>query len=440
MTYRKHLARTYAQLRSPRAWRTRVVFWGGALTVGVAATALALSSAWADEQFHGWAQRWNWLPLLLTPAGILAITWFTRTLFPGGEGSGIPQAIAALHVRQQERRDAVLSLRIAIGKSVAIVAGLLCGASIGREGPTVHIAASIMHGLSRLTRFPAHHLDRGLILAGAGAGLAAAFNTPLAGLIFVIEEMAQTYEQRTSGTVFVAVMLAGMTALALQGNYTYFGNYATAVDPIELIVPILSCGICGGLMGGLFAALLIHGGKWLMPWRARHPYWLAAGCALAVAILGIASGGITWGTGYGQARLLLEGHADASLAYAPLKLLATVFSYWSGIPGGIFAPSLSAGAGVGAVLAPLFPDVAWTAVALLGMVAYFTGVVQTPITAVVIIMEMTNDHAMLLPMMATALIAEWCSRLVCHRPLYRVLAEDYMGHLPQSDSSSRPNP
>ncbi len=439
MTYRRHLTRTYAELRSPRAWRTRLVFWGGALAVGLAATTLALSSAWADERFHDWATRWPWLPLVLTPLGFLAITWATRTLFPGGEGSGIPQAIAALHVRQEARRDTVLSLRIAVGKSVAIVVGLLCGASIGREGPTVHIAASVMHALSRLARFPAHHLDRGLILAGAGAGLAAAFNTPLAGLIFVIEEMAQNYEQRTSGTVFVAVMLAGMTALALQGNYTYFGNYTTAVDPMGLLPPILACGAVGGLLGGLFSALLVHGGRRLARWRSRRPYRLAAACGLAVAVLGIASGGLTWGTGYAEARLLLEGEAQANLAYAPLKLVATVVSYWSGIPGGIFAPSLSVGAGVGAGLAPLFPEVSWTAVALLGMAAYFTGVVQTPITAVVILMEMTNDHALLLPMMATALIAEWCARLICHRPLYRVLAESYMGHLPEPGPSPNPD-
>ncbi len=439
MIDRHHLRRTYAALRSPRAWRMRLVFWGGALAVGMAATALALASSWGDGQFRAWAQRWRWLPLVLTPAGFVAITWTTRRLFPGGEGSGIPQAIAALHLRHAARRNAVLSLRIAAGKTVAIVTGLLCGASIGREGPTVHIAASIMHGLSRLTRFPADHLDRGLILAGAGAGLAAAFNTPLAGLMFVIEEMAQDYEQRTSGTVLVAVMLAGMTALALQGNYTYFGSYSTAVDPLALAPPIVACGVAGGLLGGVFSTLLIQGGRRLAPWRRRHPYRVAAACGLTVAAIGIASGGITWGTGYAEAGALLQGEAGAPPAFAPLKLLATVVSYWSGIPGGIFAPSLATGAGVGAALAPWFDAVPWTAVALLGMVGYFTGVVQTPITAVVIIMEMSDDHALLLPMMATALIAEWVSRLICHRPLYRALADDYMGRLagPEGAEPSR---
>jgi H+/Cl- antiporter ClcA len=151
-------------------------------------------------------------------------------------------------------------------------------------------------------------------------------------------------------------------------------------------------------------------------------------CGLTLAIIGLATGGFTFGTGYEQAHQILSGEVTkyASPLYPLSKLMATIVSYWSGIPGGIFAPTLSVGANLGAQLAVWVPPEQATAVALLGMVGYFTGVVQSPITAVVIVMELTNQPSMLLPLMGTALIAEWVAQHICHRPLYRMLADAYM--------------
>jgi len=426
MRRRHNLKDAVKQARSVSVWRTRLVFWGGAALVGLSATLLALASSWADDHFHHWVERWTWLPFLLTPAGLIAITWATRRLFPGGEGSGIPQAIAALQLREHADRRSVLSLRIAAGKGLAIVLGLLCGASIGREGPTVHIAASIMYSLHRLTTFPIHHVRKGLILAGGAAGLAAAFNTPLAGVMFAIEEMSRSFEERITGSMMVAVVLAGMTSLVIQGNYTYFGTYSTQLNPLHALGAILVCGVIGGAAGGLFSATLIVGGRRLKPVRLSHPYLLAAGCGLAVALIGVLSGGTTWGTGYEAARGVLQGTETAAPMYAPLKFLATMFSYLSGIPGGIFAPSLSVGAGLGYNLSGLFPGAPMLAIGLLGMVGYFSGVVQTPITAVIIVMEMTDDHRLLLPLMATSLLAAGVSKMVCQRPIYQAMADDFL--------------
>ncbi len=437
MQYKRNVKRVVKQARSPSAWRTRLVFWIGAVLVGVASTLLALGSGLADHYFQEWAIRWSWLPLLLTPLGLVAITWATRTLFPGGEGSGIPQAIAALELSERSDRSAVLSLRIALGKGLAIVLGLLCGASIGREGPTVHIAASIMYSLHRLATFPIHHVRKGLILAGGAAGLAAAFNTPLAGVMFAIEEMSRSFEERITGSLMVAVILAGMTALMIQGNYTYFGTYSSQLDPWESLGVIAVAGIVGGAAGGLFSTALILGSRRLKPFRSRHPYLLALLCGLVVAAIGVASENATWGTGYETARNMLEGTETASPWYAPLKFLATLFSYLSGIPGGIFAPSLSVGAGFGHDLTALFPHAPVVAVGLLGMVGYFTGVVQTPITAVTIIMEMTDDHRLLLPLMATALLANGVSRLICHEPIYRAMSRDFLRMARRAEKEGR---
>ncbi len=424
------------QVRSISAWRTRLFFWGGAVLVGLSATLLALASSKADAYFHLWVERWYWLPFILTPSGLLAITWATRNLFPGGEGSGIPQAIAAMELKEKADRSAVLSIRIAIGKGLAIVLGLLCGASIGREGPTVHIAASIMYSLHRIANFPIHHVRKGLILAGGAAGLAAAFNTPLAGVMFAIEEMSRSFEERITGSLMVAVILAGMTSLMIQGNYTYFGSYSAQMAPAHTILAILVCGVIGGLTGGLFSTLLVLGGKYLKPVRFQHPYLIALGCGLAVAIIGVLSHNTTWGTGYEAARGVLQGTEEASPWYAPLKFLATIFSYLSGIPGGIFAPSLSVGAGLGFSLSGLFPAAPVVAIGLLGMVGYFSGVVQTPITAVIIVMEMTDDQQLLLPLMATSLLAAAVSRFICPEPIYQAMAKDFLTGIRQKAQST----
>jgi len=431
MAYKRNIRQTVKQARSISAWRSRLFFWSGAALVGVCATLLALAGSRADAYFHNWAEHWFWLPFVLTPAGLLAITWATRNLFPGGEGSGIPQAIAAMELKEHTDRSAVLSLRIAIGKGLAIVLGLLCGASIGREGPTVHIAASIMYSLHRVAKFPIHHVRKGLILAGGAAGLAAAFNTPLAGVMFAIEEMSRSFEERITGSLMVAVILAGMTSLMIQGNYTYFGTYSVQMNPYHTVTAILVCGIIGGGAGGLFSTLLVVGGRLLKPFRFKHPYLIALGCGLAVAVIGVLSHNTTWGTGYEAARGVLQGTEQASPWYAPLKFMATIFSYLSGIPGGIFAPSLSVGAGLGYNLSGLFPHAPVVAIGLLGMVGYFSGVVQTPITAVIIVMEMTDDHQLLLPLMATSLLAAAVSKLICPEPIYQAMATDFLAGIKQ---------
>ena len=151
----------------------------------------------------------------------------------------------------------------------------------------------------------------------------------------------------------------------------------------------------------------------------------AASCGLAVAILGVLSHGQTYGTGYDQARGMVEATTTLPASYGVLKFLATVISYISGIPGGLFAPSLSVGAALGQGLSHLLPAAPAGAVVLLGMVGYFSGVVQAPITSAVIVMEMTDDQRVTVPLLATSFLAFGVSRLICHRPLYTALAHRF---------------
>jgi H+/Cl- antiporter ClcA len=151
----------------------------------------------------------------------------------------------------------------------------------------------------------------------------------------------------------------------------------------------------------------------------------AGACGLVIAILGYASEGTIYGTGYAETRRILQDAGGVPSSFGLLKLLATVVSYASGIPGDIFSPSLAVGAGLGQNVAALLPSAPVAAVAVLGMVAYFAGVVQAPVTAFVIVIEMTRDSDMALPLMATSLIAHGFSRLVCPQPIYKALSKSF---------------
>ncbi len=417
-------------LVSPRLWWRRVVFWVGAVLVATTAVGFAKASDYATALFLHFIAGHPWLPYIIAPAGLTIAFLATQFVFPGAQGSGIPQTIAALHMHDDAMVDRVLSMRIAVGKVLLTLLGLASGASIGREGPTVQVGASLMHALGKSLRLPRLELRRALVLAGGAAGVAAAFNTPLAGIVFAIEELSHSFEARTSGTVFTAVVVAGATTLGLVGNYTYFGQTAAAMNNHDAVLGVLVCSIVGGLAGGLFSQSLIIAARGLPGFVGkfilRYPVAFAALCGLLLAVIGSLSGGQTYGTGYQQARGMVEAHSTLPPTYALLKLAATVVSYISGIPGGIFAPSLSIGAGLGSVLAPLVPSAPVGAMILLGMTAYFSGVVQAPITASVIVMEMTANQTLMIPLMATAFLSFALSRLICRRPLYGALARRFL--------------
>ncbi len=412
---------------SRASWSRRLWFLLGAVLVGLVSVGFAVAANQANAFFHRLVEAGAWVPFVVAPVGFALVRWSTIRWVPGSQGSGIPQAIAALTLDEASRRR-LLSPKVALGKIVLTVIGLMSGASIGREGPSVQVGASIMYALSRSAAFPFEGMQRGLILAGGAAGVAAAFNAPLAGIVFAIEEMARSFEQRTISIVVTAVIVAGVVSLALQGNYAYFGRTVAGVDMPAALPAVLLCGLVGGLGGGLFSRVLLALGteryRVLTRWQRDRPVAFAAACGLTVATIGALSGGLTYGTGYEETRELLTGRVDSE-TFGIAKLAATLVSYPSGILGGLFAPSLAVGAGFGHNLALLFPAQPHGALLLLGMGSYFAGVVQAPLTAFVIVLEMTQNAELALPLMTATLIAHAVSRTVCPRPLYKQLARGF---------------
>lgn len=428
--YRKlKLLRRIKVMRGRRgSWRDRAVFWIGALAIGFVSVGFATASDYALDIFKSVTSSSEYAylyPLIITPAGFVASAWLAFVYFPNSQGSGIPQAIAARHFKTKEYRARLLSLKIGAGKVALTILGLMCGASIGREGPTVQIGAAMMLQSARLGRV-LH--ARGLILAGSAAGIAAAFNTPLAGIVFAIEEMSRNFQIRANGAILTAVILAGLASLALLGNYTYFGETSDVISGTRqwFLVPL--CGIGGGIFGALFSQgalwLTIRVKRWCVVNTRPRIVAVAATSGLLVAIIGIISGGATFGTGYEMAHGALEGHALPPLFFIE-KLLATFVSMMSGIPGGIFAPSLAVGAGLGST-AGLILGTPTGIAALLGMAGYFSGVVQAPMTAFVIILEMTGSHDNVIALMATAMLGYVSARMISPEPLYHGLSRAFI--------------
>ena len=413
-------------LFAPHLWQRRIALWSGGIAVGLAAIVFARASDFAFAGFRHLLAISPWLPLIVTPLAFALLSALTAGALKPTRGSGIPQVIASLAVADASFRERVLSLPVAFGKIALTLLGLLGGASIGREGPTVHVGAGLMHAIGRRVGFTDAKTMSRFIVAGGGAGIAAAFNTPLAGVVFAIEELAGTFEHHFSGIVLTAVIFAGVVSLGVLGDYAYFGRVDAVLPLGRSWIAILLCGICGGIGGGLFARIVLMSDRplaRLSSLRERAPVRFATACGLALALLGVASGSTIYGTGYAEAHALVQSTADAPAAFGLFKLAANILSYWAGIPGGIFSPALAVGAGMGHTLATWLPSIDASAVVLLGMAAFLAGVTQAPLTAAVISLELTANQGMVVAIMATCLVARAISTLVQPQPIYRALAE-----------------
>ena len=420
-----------AELSSGRVWLDRAIVLGYAVAAGLFVVAFTIASDRAFGLFQNLYRSYPWAILLWTPALTVAIVWATRRWFPGAAGSGIPQVKAALHpALPPERRSRLVSLRLTVAKIGLAVAGLAAGLSIGREGPSVQVAAGVMQHARRYLS-PTSPIDaRALLVAGGAAGIAAAFNAPLAGVVFAIEELYGRLETRASGLIITAIVLAGLVAVSVFGNLSYFGVIRVPHLDWAALGPGLAVTLTAGLAGGLFSRLMTASltgapGR-LNGIRARWPLRFAAAGALLVAVIGLVTGGITFGAGSEAVKQMLAGHESLSPLQTLLKFIATWLTAWCGVPGGIFAPALTIGAGIGNSISQLAGPGLGPALIAMGMAGFLAAVTQTPLTAFIIVMEMVDGHSMVLSLMASAMLASLVSRMIS-RPLYESLAEHMVG-------------
>ena len=426
------------ELVEHRVWIDRAIVLSFAVLTGLVVVGFTLLAEGASHAHEAWrtlpalgpyAAFAPFLMLVWTPLLTVGLLAWTRRFEPAALGSGIPQVVRAIDDDSltPAQRDWLASPRVALHKVVLVSGGLLAGLSIGREGPTVQVGAGIMAGARRFLS-PKSGVDvHDLMVAGAAAGIAAAFNTPLGGIVFGLEQLTRRRGLSHSTLVISAIVLAGLIAVAAFGNESYFGRLQVQSLSWSLLVPGLVVALACGLAGGLFARLMVVSVRGLPDrfsrLRQTHPLRFAAFCAFLVAVIGLVTQGQTAGAGYAPTRALLEGEADLPGVYTVLKFCATWLSAWTGVPAGVFAPSLAVGAGIGrdvALVADLGREAAIPLIAL-GMVGFLSATTQAPITAFIIVMEMISGHSMVLSLMACSMVAAGVSRLIC-RPMYGELA------------------
>ncbi len=422
-----------------RAWAGRALVMAFAAAAGLTVVAFTWMTERAFGLFEQMQQSYWWSPLLWTPLCAAAIVWVMRRYAVGSAGSGIPQVMAALDGSvSPANRSLYVSIKLTVAKMALSTWGLLAGLSLGREGPSVQIAAGVMYHARRWLPDKSQVSEHGLMMAGGAAGIAAAFNTPLGGVMFAIEELSRKPEQRSSGLLLAAIVLSGLMAVSIYGNSTYFGVIRVDNLSLALLLPGLAVAVLSGLAGGLFARVMLvsirgESADRFSRWRKRSPVAFAAACGLAVAVIGLASHGHTFGTGYAHSRAMLEGNNETQPLYVLLKFMATWITAWAGVPGGIFAPALSIGGALGNDIAQLisYPN-APTLIAL-GMAGFLAAVTQAPLTSFIIVMEMVDGHGLVLSLMATAMVASGVSRLLSV-PLYSALAQLQLQRLPKVSS------
>ena len=422
------------ELAAGRLWLDRATVLVYAALTGLLVVGFTLLAEAASDGFEllrgvgGVGSYGPYLALVWTPALTVAVLWWTRRFVPGALGSGVPQVVRALDDEVSPSQQSwLVSLKLSLHKVGLVSGGLLAGLSIGREGPTVQIGAGVMVHAKRWLS-PQSNIDaHDLMVAGAAAGIAAAFNTPLGGIVFALEQLSRRRSISHSALVISSIVLAGLVSVAVFGNVTYFGTLRAQELSWTMLGPALLVAIASGLGGGLFSRLVVLSARGtpgrISRYRAAHPLRFAAACASAVALIGLVTGGATAGAGYAHTRAMLEGQADLPGVYTLLKLCATWLSAWTGVPAGMFAPSLTIGASIGrdiAMFTNVGPEAAIPLIAL-GMVGFLAATTQGPITAFIIVMEMVSGHSMVLSLMACALLASGLSRLVAP-PMYPELA------------------
>ena len=404
--------------------------WIGAIIVGGCAVLYARLISFAQSIYFRWHAHHSYLISALSPLLFVGATFLVRRFAPHAKGSGIPQVLEAIENAKESKNahswhSGLISIRTATLKVFSSTIGILGGASIGREGPTVQIAASVFTWVGRTTKKWVPHIDlQSYLVAGAAAGVAAAFNTPLAGIAFALEEIISGAIGEFRQMLMLAVIIAGITSQAIMGDYLYFGHPTFTKPSLWLMPEALLLGLVGGVLGGGFSKLLAYPQLTKLPkkWWPR-----ALVCGIVCAGIGLLTNGDTAGSGYEVTSMALSASSpDTANIYFPLlKLVTTVMSYLSGMAGGIFSPSLSIGAGIGLTVAKIFHFENFKACALMGMVAFFSGAVQAPLTAVIIVMEMTDEHILILPFMIAAFLSHGIGKIFMPKPLYHFLASKH---------------
>lgn len=390
----------------------------------------SFSEKWSQEIFH----RNNYYIFIITPLSFL-MSWFLVRFFARySAGSGIPQVMATVELSNHSTKHLIkkfLSFRIIIIKILASAIKVFGGGIAGREGPTIQIAGSIFVEIhKRLPKWWVPISEKNVMIAGAASGLAAAFNTPLGGIIFAIEELAKTHIKYIKSPLFIAVIIAGLTAQGFGGSYLYLGYPKTNYSGWLVFVGIILTSIIAGYFGSKMCTIIISVMSFFEKFKNFYQQiFIVLFCGFFVATFIYFFGTEVMGSGKELMERLLFTPDKKVEWYLPfLRMNGLIASFSFGGAGGVFAPSLSSGASFGALVAQflnLSGDNA-NLLILIGMTAFLTGVTRAPFTSAIIIFEMTDRHSIIFFLLLGAVLSSLVCNFVSKKAFYDVLKEKYI--------------
>jgi CIC family chloride channel protein len=380
-----------------------------------------------------------WRRLMVPVTGSLGMGYLLFRYFPEARGSGVPQTKAALFAREGR-----ITLGTVVGKFFCTSATLASGIPLGREGPAVQVGAGLASVLGRKLGLRPEKV-KALLPVGAAAAVAAAFNTPLAAVLFALEEVVGDLHAPVLGSVVLASATSwAMLRLLLGNNPLFQVPQYQLVSPLEFVVYAV-LGVAGGLVSVVFTKLLLDMRERFLRFPRKTVWFQPLAGGLMVGLMGWFVPQVL-GVGYKHVGDALNGGMAVRLMVLLLilKLLAVTTSYASGNAGGIFGPSLFIGAMLGGIVGNVAHGLLPTYVAtpgvyaLVGMGTAFAGIVRAPMTSVVMIFEMTRDYAVIVPLMISNLVSFFISSRLQRQPIYEVLARQDGIHLPSAETRQQP--
>lgn len=419
-----------AELLKARPALQSVLYWIAAMTAAAVAVVYAEVFATLQGLARLLVVDHPAVMFLLGPCALFFAWWVVARFAPFAGGSGIPQVKAAIDLDEngsEARLDELAGFRVILVVILSSLACVLGGGAVGREGSTIHVAAGIFFWMGRPFRriWPqvTHHA---LLIAGGAAGIAAAFNTPLGGIVFAIEELSHHHFHRFKTHLISAVIVAGLVAQWMLGPYLFFGLPKISAASFNFLPWAIITGLLAGVGGGLFGKALYAIARRLapIPWRRR------AGIAAIAGFLMVTVGFLTTPDVMGGgtdviSRLLFNDEKTVSWGLVLGRFAGPLVTSLAGAAGGVFAPSLAAGAVLGAKIATLWHVTDANLVILLGMIGFLSGVSRAPFTSFVLVLEMTDRHSAIFPMMVTALVGSIAALLVDTRSFYDRRSEEY---------------
>ncbi|MBE4948609.1 chloride channel protein [Chryseobacterium culicis] len=419
-----------------------IPFWIGSVITGFFAVMYAQIFAWGEHLMNFIFDWHSWMIFIIAPIGFVLSWWLVKEFAPNAKGSGIPQVMAAVELanpKEHRKIRNLLSIKIIFFKILSSVILVIGGGAVGREGPTIQIAGSVFRKVNEyLPEWWPKISKKNMIMTGAAAGLAAAFNTPLGGIVFAVEELSKTHINYFKTALFTAVIIAGLTAQTLAGSYLYLGYPKTNDVSLMVMFPIMLVAGTAGILASQLSVVMLKINGWkkkkLKTDKANVVFLII--CALIIASIAYFINREVLGSGKEIMERVLftkDKHEDW---YVPiLRMLGPALSFTSGGAGGIFAPALTAGASIGSVISGIIhltPNET-NVVILAGMVAFLTGITRAPFTSAIIVLEMTDRHSLIFHLMLAGMVSSIVSILVSRHSLYDVLKVNFLTELREKE-------